>query len=239
MKNFSNVTAAILAGGLGTRLRSVLEGRPKVLAEVRSRPFLEYLLDQLIYWEIKSVVLCTGFMGSQIESYFGDSYRSLRLFYSREKSPLGTAGALRFALPLFQSDTILVLNGDSYCKADLRPFWSWHCQQGAEVSLLLIENPDTKRYGKVEVDEKGRILKFEEKNYKGGEGWINAGIYLLGKRFLHSIPDRYPISLERELFPSWIGAGLYGYKSTGQFLDIGTPESYGLAEDFFAEDILK
>ena len=239
METFSNVTAAILAGGLGTRLRSVLGDRPKVLAEVGGRPILQYLLDQIAYLEIRRVVLCTGFLGEQIESRFGDSYGSLHLVYSRELSPLGTAGALRLALPLFQSDSVLVLNGDSYCKADLRSFWTWHCLRRAEATLLLVETSDTGRYGRVEIDEEGRILKFAEKINEGGRGLINAGIYLLENRFLQSIPDRYPVSLERDIFPSWIGGKLYGYKSKGQFLDIGTPESYVLAEEFFTEDIVK
>ena len=102
---------------------------------------------------------------------------------------------------------------------------------------MLIESSDTERYGKVETDEEGRILRFDEKPPEGGKGWINAGIYACGSRFVQSIPERYPISLERDIFPSWISGGLYGYKSSGQFLDIGTPESYRLAENFFTEEI--
>jgi len=233
------VAAAILAGGLGIRFRQVLGDRPKVLAEVRGRPFLQYLLDQLASCGIRSVVLCTGHLGDQIESYFGDSYGSLRLTYSRETSPLGTAGALRLALPHFQSDSVLVLNGDSYCKSDLHSFWSWHCEQTAVATLLLVERPDTKRYGRVQIDEKGHILTFEEKHNREGGGWINAGIYLFSHRFLRSIPESSPVSLEREILPLWIGKGLHGYKTDGEFIDIGTPGSYWLAEKFFAEDILK
>jgi NDP-sugar pyrophosphorylase family protein len=91
----------------------------------------------------------------------------------------------------------------------------------------------------VETDEEGRVLRFDEKRQGGGRGWINAGIYAFGRRFLQSIPDGYPISLERDVFPKWVDSGLYGYKSTGRFLDIGTPESYRLAEIFFAEDALE
>src|SRR5512137_1697432 len=97
MQGLSEVTAAILAGGLGTRLRSVIADRPKVLAEVQRRPFLEYLLDQLITAKVRDVVLCTGYMGEQIRTRLGDSYGPLRLFYSQETFPMGTGGALRFA----------------------------------------------------------------------------------------------------------------------------------------------
>ena len=98
--DFSRITAAILAGGLGTRLRPVLADRPKVLAEINGRPFLACLLDQLANAGCRSVILCTGYLGEQIYSAFGESYGSLlRLGYSREERPLGTAGALRLALP--------------------------------------------------------------------------------------------------------------------------------------------
>jgi NDP-sugar pyrophosphorylase family protein len=237
--DLSGVTAVILAGGLGTRLRPVFSQRPKALAEVLGRPFLEYLLDQIARWNIRNVVLCTGYLGEQIESYFHNQYKNLHLVYSKEPSPLGTGGALRRAWLFLQSDSVLVLNGDSYCKTDLGSFWGWHCGKGAEATLLLIETSDTSPYGRVETDEEGQILRFDEKCHKEGRGWISAGIYAFGSRFLQSIPDGHPISLERDVFPAWIGGGLYGYKSKGRFLDIGTPESYRLAEMFFAEDALE
>ena len=122
MNNRDCPTAVLLAGGAGSRLRSVIDDRPKVLAEVCGRPFLEYLLDQRVKWRIRDVVLCTGYLAEQIEAYFGMTYRSLRLRYSREIIPLGTAGALRLALPLVRSDTVLVLNGDSFCVPISIPF---------------------------------------------------------------------------------------------------------------------
>ena len=120
--DFSDVTAVILAGGLGTRLRSVIADRPKVLAEVRGRPFLAYLLDQLIVAGSRSVVLCTGYCGEQILRTFGERYGPLRLSYSQERTPLGTAGALRAGLGQFGSDSVLALNGDSYCSLDLKKY---------------------------------------------------------------------------------------------------------------------
>ena len=233
MQDLANVTAAILVGGLGTRLRSVVADRPKVLAEIRERPFLAYLLDELAGAGVRTVVLCTGYLGEQVQALFGDSYGSLRLVYSRESSPLGTAGALRLALPLFKSDSVLVMNGDSFCQANLRAFWAWHCAQGADATLLLTRMPDTKRYGRVHVDEDGLVLRFDEKGHNGGPGWINAGIYLLNHRLLLTIPASGAVSLEREVFPAWIGRGLYGYRSEARFLDIGTPEAYAVAEQFF------
>ena len=235
MQGLSEVTAAILAGGLGTRLRSVIADRPKVLAEVQRRPFLEYLLDQLSVAKVRDVVLCTGYMGEQIRTRLGDSYGPLRLFYSQETSPLGTGGALRFALPMLTSDTVLVMNGDSFCSADLASFWHWHKAQGARASLLLTYEPDTRRYGRVRLESDGRILQFNEKQGERGPGWINGGIYLVRRSLLQAIPEGRAISLERDLFPSWIDQGLYGYCDGDRFLDIGIPEAYAAADQFFTK----
>lgn len=236
MQDLSHITTAILAGGFGTRLRSALADRPKGLAEIRGRPFLTYLLDQLASVGVRYVVLCTGYLGEQVHSCFGDSYESLHLVYSQELSPLGTAGALRLAMPLFKSDPVLVMNGDSFCKADLRTFATWHSTHHSDATLLLTEVPDTRRYGQVNVDHEGFVQSFQEKGGKSESGWINAGIYLLSLRLLLTIPESRPVSLEREIFPNWIGRGLYGHRNPGDFLDIGTPEAYAEADLFFASE---
>jgi NDP-sugar pyrophosphorylase family protein len=236
VQNLSHITTAILAGGFGTRLRSALADRPKGLAEIRGRPFLAYLLDQLASAGVRYVVLCTGYLGEQVHSCFGDSYESLHLVYSQELSPLGTAGALRLAMPLFKSDPVLVMNGDSFCKADLRAFATWHSEHRSDATLLLTEVSDTGRYGRVNVDNEGLIHSFYEKGDKSGPGWINAGVYLLSLRLLLTISESRPVSLEREIFPDWVGRGLYGYRNLGDFLDIGTPETYAEADRFFAPE---
>lgn len=233
-QKLTNVTAAILGGGLGTRLRSVVADRPKVIAEVVNKPFLAYLLEQLANAGVKKVVICIGYLGEQIKTTFANSYSSLELIYSQEQSQLGTAGALRFASPLLESDSVLVLNGDSYCDTNLNNFWSWHLTKEAEASLLLTQVSDTKRYGRVQVNEEGQLLSFAEKVDSSGPGWINAGIYLFKRHLLQTIPENRPVSLERELFPQWLGSSFYGYCSpSARFLDIGTPESYSAAVDFF------
>jgi NDP-sugar pyrophosphorylase family protein len=211
----------------------VVSDRPKVLAEVQERPFLAYLLQHLARSGIKSAVLCTGYIGEQIKTAFGDTFGSMRLLYSQETSQLGTAGALRLALPQIQSNSVLIVNGDSFCDANLSDFWAWREAKSAEAALLLTQVSDTRRYGRVEVDADGRVLKFEEKGGREGYGWINAGIYLLDRSLLLTIPEGRPVSLERDMFPAWMERGLYGYGTQGRFLDIGTPESYALAEKFF------
>lgn len=234
LRDLAGVTAVILAGGLGTRLRSKVADRPKALAEVQGRPFLAYLLDQMIAAGIRRVVLCTGYMGEQIRTTFRNTYRSLALAYSHEPKALGTAGALRLAFPLFESDPVLAMNGDSFCQADLSEFWAWHRARGAIATLLLTKVPDTRRYGQVGVNEDGLVLGFDEKGKTHAPGWINAGVYLLSRRLLQRIPEETAVSLEREVFPAWIGRQLYAYRSKGRFLDIGTPEDYAQVEQLFA-----
>ena len=235
MQGLSELTTAILAGGLGTRPRSVIADRPRVLAEVQRRPFLEYLLDQLSAAKLRDVVLCTGHMGEQVRTKLGNAYGPLRLFYSQEPFPLGTGGALRFALPMLTSDPVLVMNGDSFCSADLRSFWRWHLAQRARASLLLTYQPDTRRYGRVHLESDGRILRFSEKEGQNGPGWMNGGIYLIQRSLLQAIPEGRAISLERDLFPSWVDQDLYGYCNGERFLDIGIPEAYAAADQFFAK----
>lgn len=238
MQGIAGVTAAILAGGLGTRLRPVVADRPKVLAEIRGRPFLSYLLDRLDGAGIRVVVLCIGYLGDQVRARFGDSYRSLRLIYSQELSPLGTAGALRLALPLFNSDVVLIMNGDSVCTVDLRAVWAWHCVRNAEATMVLTHMSDSQGFGRVHLAADGRVLSFEEKGERGGAGWINAGIYLVARRLLETIPATGLVSLERDMFPAWTGQRFYGYQSGGPFLDIGTPEAYELAAHGVPQDAI-
>lgn len=231
-----DATAAILAGGLGTRLRSVVSDCPKVLAEIHGLPFLTYLLNQLSVSGVRTVVLCTGYLGEQIRDRFGDSYRALDLVYSREASPLGTAGALRLALRLFQSSSVLVMNGDSFCNINLNAFWDCHRGLQAEATLALARVTDSKRYGQVRLGADGAVLSFEEKSGRGDPGWVNAGIYLLARSAIQTIPEKGAISLEREIFPGRIGKGLYGYRTQGRFLDIGTPEAYEEAKRLLAQE---
>ena len=230
---FLDLSVAVLAGGLGTRLRPVMSDRPKALAEIHGRPFLAYLLDQLSKEGFSRVVLCTGHLGEQIEQAFGKRYKNLQISYSCETRPLGTGGALRLALPHLLSDPVLVMNGDSFCAADLRSLWNWHCGRGSQATMLLVEVPNTQRYGSVKINADGAVTEFVEKKH-GGSGSINAGVYLLSRQIIDSLPEDTAVSLEHDIFPALMSHGLYGYQERGRFLDIGTPEDFAAAEDFFA-----
>jgi D-glycero-alpha-D-manno-heptose 1-phosphate guanylyltransferase len=235
----TDMTATILAGGLGTRLRPALDDRPKVLAPVSGRPFLTYLLDMLREASVRRVVLLTGFKGEQVQSALGEYYQGMSLVYSAEPSPMGTAGALRTALPHLNSSTILLLNGDSYCGMYFRSFAGFHRRRGAEVSIALTHMEDAGRYGRVETTAGGRVSAFTEKQPAGGPGWINAGVYLLERRLIEEIPAGRPVSLEREMLPAWIESKtVYGHRRARSFLDVGTPESY-LAAPAFMQRVLR
>lgn len=235
-RDFAETMAVILAGGMGTRLSSLVADRPKVLADVQGRPFLAYLLDQLAGAGIREVVLCTGYMAESVRAMFGDSYNDLSLIYSPESRPLGTGGALRLALPLLKSDSVFVLNGDSYCEVDLKAVWGLHCSNKATLTLVLKRVADPTRFGQVRIRADGAVIGFEEKVTKDGAGLINAGIYLIRCSLLKTIRAKGAASLEQEMFPAWVGHGLYGYETRGRFTDIGTPESYEAAQHFFQRD---
>jgi len=235
VKGLSDITAVIIAGGLGTRLRSVVSDRPKVLVDICERPFLTFLLDQLVAAKVRKVVLCTGYMADKIDEAFGNKYKSLKMIHSREFEPLGTGGALRLALPYFKTDSILVMNGDSFADVDLATYTKWFFKKDRQASLLLVKVPDTTRYGKVIANEDGRISAFEEKGLDAGPGLVNAGIYIMKTSLVASMVDDTPLSLENEFFPSLIDNEFYGFFYDGVFIDIGTPRSYHRAQAFFSK----
>ena len=225
-------TALILVGGLGTRLRAVLTDRPKPLALVEGRPFVCRILDQLVGCGISDAVLCTGHLGGRVQEALGTSHGPLRLRYSQEDAPLGTGGALRLAEPMLEGDPVLALNGDSYFGLPLAAYLDWHAAQGVPATLAIRQVADASPYGLVEATEDGQVTSFREKEPGAGPGWINGGVYLFSRSALKAIPAGRPVSLEREVLPSWIGS-LRAYRAEGPFLDIGTPESLSAASEFF------
>lgn len=227
--------AVILSGGLGTRLRSVVSDRPKVMALVAGRPFLTHLLDQLVDSGIRRVVLCTGYMADAVRDQLEDEYRGMELAYSAEEAPLGTGGALLNAADLLSGEMLLVMNGDSYCHCDISGFIISQAASGAYAGMVLAQVDDVARFGAVLTNNDSIVESFIEKGGQAGPGWINAGIYLLPADLVHKIaPDRQ-VSLEREVFPLLIAKGLFGYHCTGAFIDIGVPEEYQRSQIFFSK----
>jgi NDP-sugar pyrophosphorylase family protein len=182
---------------------------------------------------IDRAVLLVGHLAGQVREALGDEAAGVTLEYSEEPGPLGTGGALRHALPLLRDHPVLLLNGDSHCNVDLSAFIRWHSRRRAEASMVLARVNHAGRFGQVEADG-GRVVRFVEKGSDEGPGWINAGIYLIEPHLLAAMPGGV-FSLERGVFPLWVREGrLAAYQSAAQFLDIGTPESYRVAERHFA-----
>ncbi len=207
--------------------------RPKALASVAGRPFVAYLLDQLCAANLRKVVFCTGYRGEQLEHDFGPHYGRVPLIYSREKEPLDTGGALRLAIDHLDEDPVLVLNGDSFCEVNFSALLEWHRWKQAAATIVLTYLEDVQRFGSVTWSAGGHICRFDEKG-RQGSGWINAGIYMLSREFLKSIPLGASWSLEQEVFPRLAKQGcLYGFPGGRNFIDIGIPESYQQAQHFF------
>lgn len=204
------------------------------MAPIAGAPFLVHLLEKLALAGIGRTVLCTGHLAGKIYDGVGDHFQKMEMVYSQEDKPMGTGGAARLSLSKVESSLVLVLNGDSYCDVDIEKLLHSHETKKSQGTLALAEVKDCSRYGSVTLDSNGSVTSFLEKGTKEGQGWINAGVYLLERSVLQAIPAGKEVSLERETFPNLIGNGLFGFKMIGGgFIDIGTPESYSQATEFF------
>lgn len=219
--------ALILAGGAGTRLRSVLEGLNKPMAPVVGKPFLEYLLLQLKKHEIDEVTLCVGYKADLIQSYFGSGDRwGIEVNYSYETDFLGTGGAIKLAEDLIHGEDFFVMNGDSLFDIDFHELMHYHRNKKARVTLALARVENIQRYGAVGMNKLGQIESFAEKREGEREGLINGGIYIFAREVFDLIPAGQPVSLEKDIFPRLIGHGVYGLPFNGYFIDIGIPDDY-------------
>ena len=176
-------------------------------------------------------MLCTGYLGEQVRNFFGVSYKSICLRYSQEKYPLGTAGALKLAVPLFQSDPIVVCNGDTLNNVSLESLLAYHVGVGAQATIAVVRHEEVGRYGQVVLNKNGQVLSFIEKGCGSGAGLVNAGIYLLNRSVLTDVPEGTFCSLENEIFPTLVKNGLFGIKTEGALWDIGTPTAFAVAQD--------
>ena len=223
--------AILLCGGMGTRLRSVVSDRPKPMADICGKPFLQYLLEMLRDKGITEVIFALGYMGEMIEEYFRDgSAFGLKIAYSYEEEPLGTGGAIRNALPKILEEEVLVLNADTYFPMDYQGLYRFHQENDGDFSLATRAVPDISRYGAVRRDAAGRILAWNEKLEDGGQplaGEINGGIYVMKKSLIAEIPEGKQ-SLEQDCVPKWLSEGkrIFGLPFDGYFMDIGIPKDY-------------
>lgn len=223
----------ILAGGSGSRLKSLVSDRPKCLAEINGQPFLHYLFKHLAHSGVDEVIMSTGYMTEQVETMLGKKQCGVALRYSREDQPLGTGGAVKRALSLCRHKYLMVINGDSFLDFNRNDFLAWFDPKIMSASLVTTWQDDCSRYGQVEFSEDGQILSFSEKSNAAQAGWINAGIYLIPRSVLDEFGSQDSFSLEHDFFPKLIGRGFYAHRVRSRFIDIGTPDSYRAASAFF------
>ena len=230
----------ILAGGRGTRLRSAFRNAPKCMAPIGPRLFLEYILLWLREAEVSDVVLGVGYRRTKLRRWLGDGSRwGVRVSYSAETTPMGTGGALKKAQPFLPKSSFLLLNGDSILDVDLRKLISFHKRRRALATVALARVQDESRYGAVEIDARGRIAAFREKQSSAqpapdplprNRKYINGGVYVMERAVVDAIPKGKPCSLEKDIFPGLVGKGLYGFPASGFFIDIGIPSDYQRAQ---------
>jgi D-glycero-alpha-D-manno-heptose 1-phosphate guanylyltransferase len=220
--------AIVLAGGLGTRLRQVVPNRPKSMALVAGRPFLEILLDSLSNKGFQRVILALGFMATTISDHFGTCYNNLELFYVVENTPLGTGGATRLAMEQCRADHVFVFNGDTYLDlevSDLDRHWALH----RNPIIVGRDVLDTSRYGQL-LTSNGRVIGFTEKGMSGA-GLINAGCYVFNQSQLDRFALGSSFSLETDFLASAVVDKQFDvYVTKGHFIDIGVPEDFERAQ---------
>ena len=224
----------LLVGGMGTRLRPVLSGKPKPLAPIGDISFLEMLVLQLRSQGLRNLVMCTGFEADQIHQEFGDGHKwNVNINYSDETRPLGTAGAIKLAEGFLQkSPDFVVMNGDSFLELDLRRLIRFHREHGGLATIAVRRVPDAARYGTVHVDAQNRVTRFSEKLGIESPGIINGGVYVFKRDLLNNIPDG-PASLEKDVLPALPNQSIFALEQNGMFIDIGTPEDYARAQALY------
>ena len=225
--------AIVLAGGLGTRLRSVVADLPKAMAPVAGRPFLEHLLDLLVEAGFESAILAVGYRSEAIRGHFGERYRGLPLTYSVENHALGTGGAIRLALRSATAHDVFVVNGDTFVDVDFRSMLEAHRRAAAAMTVAVHKVPDTARYGSLALEE-DRIRGFLEKG-RYGPGWISAGVYVVPRSLLDDSRLPSAFSFESDfLVPGVQSLKPLAYPTYGLFIDIGVPDDYARAQSLLA-----
>ncbi len=227
--------AIILAGGLGTRLRSVVSDLPKCMAPVAGKPFLYYVINHLQKKGVDNFIFSIGYLSEAIENFLADNYPLLNYQLSIEEEPLGTGGAIHFACKKATAENVLALNGDTLFTADINALLSFHIDKKSECSLALKPMQQFDRYGVVKLDANNCINSFQEKKYYD-EGLINGGVYAINRdKFLsHSFPEKF--SFEKDYLEAMVNKKkFYGLEQDEYFIDIGIPEDFERAQKEFAE----
>jgi len=233
--------AVLLSGGLGTRLRGLFPDLPKALVPILGKPIIERQVRWLHSLGISRVHIAAGYMATAIEDWFRQNDLSpIEVTFSRETKPLGTAGAVKFAVDhTRQCPYYLVLNGDSLLpNLSLKELCSSGNIQDRLMTMAVTEIEDASRYGTVTMDAQGNALAFLEKNQVQGTAWVNGGVYYMNRQLLNMIPSDTACSLEKEIFPELASTGkLKCVSCPGPLLDMGTPDGHDAMTNFLIQHL--
>ncbi|MBT0605897.1 D-glycero-D-manno-heptose 1-phosphate guanosyltransferase, partial [Campylobacter lari] len=210
----------VLAGGLGTRLKSVVQDLPKPMAPINGKPFLTFVLEYLKKQGITEVILSVSYKYELIQEYFKDEFEGMKIHYNVEKELLGTGGAIKDALKLIQNQAY-VLNGDTIFDIDLKKL----ALNDSKICIALKQMQNFDRYGTVNVDDRGIVMSFEEKIFKK-QGLINGGVYLLKKDIFDEFDLEKKFSFEEFLQSNCNALKIQTQIFDDYFIDIGIPEDY-------------
>jgi len=233
------ISAVILAGGQGTRIRHLLPHLPKPMAEVQGRPFIEWVVRFLAQQGIRQIIISTGYKAEIIFAHFAScALPEVRITCTTENDPQGTAGGFLQAIADIPApDAWLVCNGDSLMLTSLEPLGDALRDSSCSGALLGLSVPDAANYGTLESDAQNVLKRFAEK--RSGQGLINAGVYLLKHELVAQFPKQRPLSFEVDVFPGLLSSGvkLRVVPVVAPFLDIGTPETLKQAGEFIAGNL--
>jgi NDP-sugar pyrophosphorylase family protein/lipopolysaccharide/colanic/teichoic acid biosynthesis glycosyltransferase len=222
--------AMILAAGVGSRLNPLTLYMPKPMVPIANKPVMEHIIDLLAKNGITTIVANLNYMPDQIEDYFGSGERwGVNLTYSLERSLMGTAGAVKRVADIFD-DTLFVLMGDALTDLDLKAMLEYHRQKQAKVTIALHAVDDPTRFGVVQVDEQGKILRFQEKpkREEAVSNLVSMGLYILEPEILDLIPAKTVYDFGHQLFPLLLEKGIpfYGYETECYWSDVGSFSEY-------------
>ena len=219
----------VLAGGRGTRVASVLKNKPKILAPLGKRLFIDLLLNWLEYYGAKRIIFSLGFLSESIIRHLESiKSKSIEFKIVVEERPMGTAGAIRNVRNQIETDPILVVNGDSFVNADLCNFVNFHLSQDNKTSIICTRVTDVSRYGSVTVSSNNKVISFIEKKNVSGRGYISTGVYLFNRTIIDDISNGGP-SLEKDYLSNQDSETIGAMVGDFEFLDIGTPETLSKA----------
>jgi len=222
--------AIILAGGLGTRLREAVPDLPKCMAPVAGRPFIAYLIDYYTRQGIENYIFSLGYKHEVIEAFLKDYYPSLQYVVSIEDEPLGTGGAIKKACAISKPGNVLVLNGDTLFKVNVKDLARFHVSHNSDCTLSLKPMTNSDRYGVVQLNGDHSIHSFMEKKWYA-ESLINGGAYVLNPAdFLDDdLPMKF--SFEKDYLEQYFHLEeMFGFVQDAYFIDIGIPGDFEKAQ---------